>query len=86
MFKQFVLGKVEGISVVRYFMVYYQFTFVILFIFMSETQKLVQGKNIALITAHPDDEAMFFTPTLLHLKENGYNVSLLCLCKGRNKI
>lgn len=36
--------------------------------------------NIALIIAHPDDEAMFFTPTLTSLKN--CNIYLLCLSTG----
>lgn len=35
-----------------------------------------------LVTAHPDDEAMFFAPTLLKLKEIGAVVDLLCLSTG----
>jgi N-acetylglucosaminylphosphatidylinositol deacetylase len=35
-----------------------------------------------LITAHPDDEAMFFTPTILSLIDQGYIVHLLCLSTG----
>lgn len=35
-----------------------------------------------LVTAHPDDECMFFAPTLLSLKRAGVRVSLLCLSEG----
>lgn len=35
-----------------------------------------------LITAHPDDEAMFFTPSILSLINQGYTVHLLCLSTG----
>lgn len=35
-----------------------------------------------LVTAHPDDEVMFFAPTLLKLKEVGAVVDLLCLSTG----
>ena len=35
-----------------------------------------------LVTAHPDDEVMFFTPLLTNLKNNGNHVSILCLSDG----
>ena len=47
-----------------------------------------QVRNICLITAHPDDECMFFTPTLMALlqRESAADVEakvfVLCLSKG----
>jgi len=38
--------------------------------------------QVLLLTAHPDDEVMFFAPTVLSLVEQGYNVVLLCLSSG----
>lgn len=40
--------------------------------------------DILLLTAHPDDESMFFTPTLLELSKANYNnsLNLLCLSNG----
>ncbi|KAL8908962.1 MAG: hypothetical protein Q9207_000538 [Kuettlingeria erythrocarpa] len=42
------------------------------------------NKRICLLIAHPDDEAMFFSPTLLALTrpENGNHVKILCLSNG----
>lgn len=37
---------------------------------------------VLLVTAHPDDEAMFFAPTILRLIEEGLRVALLCLSTG----
>jgi N-acetylglucosaminylphosphatidylinositol deacetylase len=37
-----------------------------------------------LVTAHPDDEAMFFAPTILALRRGGYRVRILCLSAGIN--
>ncbi|KAF2438605.1 phosphatidylinositol glycan class L [Karstenula rhodostoma CBS 690.94] len=44
----------------------------------------LQGKRILLLIAHPDDEAMFFAPTLLALTrpELGNHVKILCLSSG----
>jgi N-acetylglucosaminylphosphatidylinositol deacetylase len=43
------------------------------------------NKRICLLIAHPDDEAMFFAPTLLALTEPalGNHVKILCLSSGR---
>jgi len=43
------------------------------------------NKRICLLIAHPDDEAMFFAPTLLNLTrpETGNHVKILCLSTGR---
>lgn len=39
--------------------------------------------NVLLIIAHPDDECMFFSPTILHLTRTApQNMYLLCLSEG----
>jgi len=38
--------------------------------------------RVALVVAHPDDEAMFFWPTLLQLQDAGLPLSVLCLSTG----
>lgn len=44
----------------------------------------LRNKRICLLIAHPDDEAMFFAPTLLALTkpELGNHVKILCLSTG----
>ncbi|KAG9252623.1 N-acetylglucosaminyl-phosphatidylinositol de-N-acetylase [Emericellopsis atlantica] len=44
----------------------------------------IRGKRICLLIAHPDDEAMFFAPTVLALTrpELGNHVRILCLSTG----
>ncbi|PKS13333.1 hypothetical protein jhhlp_000104 [Lomentospora prolificans] len=44
----------------------------------------LQNKRICLLIAHPDDEAMFFAPTVLALTkpETGNHVKVLCLSSG----
>ncbi|KRX01251.1 putative deacetylase LmbE-like domain [Pseudocohnilembus persalinus] len=39
-------------------------------------------KNILFVTAHPDDEVMFFQPTIIDLQNQGYKLYLLCLSNG----
>lgn len=41
------------------------------------------GSRTLLVTAHPDDEAMFFAPTVLGLVRMQHQVSLLCFSAGR---
>ena len=45
-------------------------------------RRLPRASRVLLVTAHPDDEAMFFAPTLQGLKKNGCFISLLCLSTG----
>ncbi|XP_023575200.1 N-acetylglucosaminyl-phosphatidylinositol de-N-acetylase isoform X2 [Octodon degus] len=40
------------------------------------------GSRTLLVTAHPDDEAMFFAPTVLGLARLKHRVSLLCFSAG----
>ena len=44
----------------------------------------LRNKAIVLIIAHPDDEAMFFAPTVLGLtrQELGNHLKILCLSSG----
>ncbi|KAI9106012.1 putative deacetylase LmbE-like domain-containing protein [Phlyctochytrium arcticum] len=45
---------------------------------LKQTNRL----SVLLVTAHPDDECMFFAPTILRLLEAGADVSVLCLSQG----
>ncbi len=43
----------------------------------------IEGKTVLLVTAHPDDECMFFAPTLLSIAAtSNTKVVLLCLSIG----
>jgi N-acetylglucosaminylphosphatidylinositol deacetylase len=52
---------------------------------LSASFPTLQNKRILLLIAHPDDEAMFFAPTLLALTRpgNGNHVKILCLSSGK---
>uniref|UniRef100_A0A8D8YV19 N-acetylglucosaminylphosphatidylinositol deacetylase n=1 Tax=Cacopsylla melanoneura TaxID=428564 RepID=A0A8D8YV19_9HEMI len=39
-------------------------------------------KRVLIVTAHPDDECMFFGPTILNLRLRNVHVSLLCMSAG----
>ncbi|KAK2744374.1 N-acetylglucosaminyl-phosphatidylinositol de-N-acetylase [Myotisia sp. PD_48] len=51
---------------------------------MTSSLPTLNNKRICLLIAHPDDEAMFFAPTLLALTkpELGNHVKILCLSSG----
>ena len=41
-------------------------------------------RGVLIVTAHPDDECMFFAPTILMLQQlTGADVHLLCLSSGK---
>lgn len=40
------------------------------------------NRTTLLITAHPDDECMFFAPTIIHLLSLDQKLILLCLSEG----
>ncbi|KAK4505592.1 hypothetical protein PRZ48_003555 [Zasmidium cellare] len=52
--------------------------------YMIRSFPTITGKRICLLIAHPDDEAMFFAPTLLALtrRELGNQVVILCFSNG----
>ncbi|KAE8125887.1 hypothetical protein FH972_020655 [Carpinus fangiana] len=39
-------------------------------------------RNVLLVVAHPDDESMFFSPTISYLTSRGHNLHVLCLSIG----
>ncbi|KAF2592081.1 hypothetical protein F2Q70_00044069 [Brassica cretica] len=39
-------------------------------------------KNVLFVIAHPDDESMFFSPTINYLASSGYNLHMLCFSTG----
>ncbi|KAI8022379.1 N-acetylglucosaminyl-phosphatidylinositol de-N-acetylase [Camellia lanceoleosa] len=42
----------------------------------------LRWKNALLVIAHPDDESMFFTPTVNYLTSRGHNLHILCISTG----
>ncbi|CAD8151799.1 unnamed protein product [Paramecium octaurelia] len=64
-------------------------TIFVLLYFKSKKQQNEneENKSVLLVTAHPDDEAMFFLPTITYLQDNNYEIHLMCLSNGNaNKI
>ncbi|CAD6190894.1 unnamed protein product [Caenorhabditis auriculariae] len=43
---------------------------------------LCNGSRVLLVIAHPDDETMFFAPTIRGLRQAGHRVFLLCVSSG----
>ncbi|XP_032527580.2 N-acetylglucosaminyl-phosphatidylinositol de-N-acetylase [Danaus plexippus] len=48
----------------------------------TRTRGALGAKRVLLVIAHPDDECMFFGPTIFRLCEQGAEVYLLCLSNG----
>lgn len=44
-----------------------------------------EGRTALILTAHPDDEAMFFSPTIRGLRNHGWDVRGLCLSTGNSE-
>lgn len=43
----------------------------------------LKAKRVLMVVAHPDDECMFFGPTIFRLCEQGADVHILCLSTGK---
>ncbi|TVU16605.1 hypothetical protein EJB05_40178 [Eragrostis curvula] len=41
-----------------------------------------RSRSVLLVVAHPDDESMFFAPTILFLKSKGHSIHILCMSQG----
>lgn len=48
----------------------------------SSSERKGAGIRALVLTAHPDDECMFFAPAIIQLVALNVNVHLLCLSKG----
>jgi hypothetical protein len=62
------------------------FVLVVLYCFVARRNRAwmeFSGKRVLLITAHPDDECMFFGPVIYHACKESSSFSLLCLTKGK---
>lgn len=58
--------------------------FLIIFVLVltkRRKQVLDQTKKVLFVTAHPDDESMFFLPTFANLRQQ-YSLHLLCFTNG----
>ncbi|RVE63505.1 hypothetical protein OJAV_G00136840 [Oryzias javanicus] len=49
---------------------------------VSTERELNNDITALILTAHPDDECMFFAPTIIRLREFNVGVHLLCLSEG----
>ncbi|OZC12568.1 N-acetylglucosaminylphosphatidylinositol deacetylase [Onchocerca flexuosa] len=50
----------------------------------AKRRSLPKCRRALLVIAHPDDETMFFTPTLHGLRLSGSNIYLLCISTGNS--
>jgi hypothetical protein len=45
-----------------------------------------QEKSVLILTAHPDDEVMFFSPSILGFLKSGWEVRGFCLSVGESNL
>ncbi|KAJ0693278.1 putative N-acetylglucosaminylphosphatidylinositol deacetylase [Helianthus annuus] len=50
--------------------------------FLNNGAGSLKKRNVLLVIAHPDDESMFFSPTINQLTSRGHNVHILCMSTG----
>ncbi|KAK9278166.1 hypothetical protein L1049_027726 [Liquidambar formosana] len=50
-------------------------------VFLNNGEAL-HKRNVLLVIAHPDDESMFFSPTITYLMSRGHNLHILCMSTG----
>lgn len=68
------------------------FLYLLLAYYLAGDPRLVphtiqQARNVLLVTAHPDDETLFFSPTILHGRNNpDVTRSLLVLSTGESSL
>ncbi|KAK5681835.1 N-acetylglucosaminyl-phosphatidylinositol de-N-acetylase [Elasticomyces elasticus] len=75
----FMMNPAFGLQILALIIVIWLFTW-----YMTWSFPTLQGKRICLLIAHPDDEAMFFAPTVQWLTRQalGNQVLILCLSSG----
>jgi len=78
---------VDWITIV--FALFFSLSLLVYYVLKRLTKRRVRLKvhtgRVLFVTAHPDDECMFFAPTILTLTRSGqYDVFLLCLSSGKS--
>lgn len=58
------------------------FVLLLLLAVRSHPLPLSPGSRILLLIAHPDDETMFFSPTIRALAHSGHRIFVLCVSNG----
>ncbi|XP_019641148.1 PREDICTED: N-acetylglucosaminyl-phosphatidylinositol de-N-acetylase-like [Branchiostoma belcheri] len=74
-----IVGCVLGLAVVLYLYLWVRRPFEN---FASAAERAGCRARVLVVTAHPDDECMFFGPTVLETLRLGHHVFLLCLSTG----
>ena len=73
----------KTILMLRYSLLLIGALFLFMFRYFARSDVGVQAKRVLFVTAHPDDEVMFFAPTLITLAKKDPNmVYILCLSEG----
>jgi len=62
--------------------VYFVFPLIYYYFWRRKESNVFENKRVMFVTAHPDDECMFFAPSIIHASKCG-KVRLLCLSNGK---
>ncbi|CAX45281.1 N-acetylglucosaminyl-phosphatidylinositol de-N-acetylase, putative [Candida dubliniensis CD36] len=79
------LTKLTNVSIkTQNFHHHYPYTSIVTTPKNSNSINTITNSNITYIIAHPDDEVMFFAPSIIELKKAKYNnqINLICFSKG----
>ena len=55
----------------------------IIILFRPRVSPFKHSDRVLIVTAHPDDECMFFGPTICHLIDRKIPVKVICLSTGK---
>lgn len=69
-----------GLGLLNLYVLYVLIGFVT-YLLLSNCRKILPRRRVMFITAHPDDEVMFFGPSIMRLRET-CDIYLLCLSYG----
>jgi N-acetylglucosaminylphosphatidylinositol deacetylase len=72
MFENWIFGSVIAITIL----------WILAWTIYRQPVDVFKGQTVLILTAHPDDECMFFSPTIQALTSVA-NVHVLCLSQGR---
>ena len=84
-------GKRERVTPQPFLMLHYSLLligalFLFIFRYFARSDVGVQAKRVLFVTAHPDDEVMFFAPTLITLARGTFKLSRRSSVLTRNEI
>ena len=88
-FLWFTDDQLIDVMILLLLILFYVAVSVVLYVYLTNNPLHISGfsrlgwkRNVLFVIAHPDDECMFFGPTIIHLTAAGHKVHLICLSTG----